>query len=163
MAFWILDQWAGGELDYSSLGFRATTNDVLEAVSAPDARWSSTGSGPETVDRYALGVDPSYVEPTDGHLLAWSDAQNRYVPTAPVTATDAGTAANIANVASATRAALDPATAANVNDTDSETRTALNALYASVSDSDGNPLTGQRARFVVDDAGWITDFIVEGI
>lgn len=81
MAFWILDQWET-PLDYPTLGFTADPDDVLEADAAPDSRWSSTLSGPETVTRYTIGSDPSYVEPGDGHLLAWSDADNAYMPIA---------------------------------------------------------------------------------
>lgn len=80
MAFWILDQWDGGTLDYPTLGFVAEVGDVLSASAAPDPRWSSTGSGPETVQRYTVGSDPSYVEPGDGHVLTWSDIDNAYVP-----------------------------------------------------------------------------------
>lgn len=86
MAFWILDQWDDGPLDYPTLGFVADPDDILEASAAPDGRWSTTGFGPETVTRYNLGSDPSYVEPGDGHLLAWSDASNAYLP-ASLTAT----------------------------------------------------------------------------
>jgi hypothetical protein len=83
VAFWVLDQWDDGPLDYATLGFVADPDDILEATAAPDSRWSSTGSGPETVTRYTLGSDPSYVEPGDGHILAWSDAANAYLPKAP--------------------------------------------------------------------------------
>lgn len=82
MAFWILDEWDDGPLDYPMLGFVAEPGDVLEASAAPDPRWSSTGSGPETVTRYTVGGDPSYVEPGDGYVLTWSDVDNAYVPTA---------------------------------------------------------------------------------
>lgn len=81
MAFWILDDYEGEALDYPTLGFTAEVGDILEASAAPDPRWSATGSGPETVQRYTVGSDPSYVEPDDGHVLAWSDVDNAYVPT----------------------------------------------------------------------------------
>lgn len=87
MAFWVLDQWDDGPLDYATLGFVADPDDILEATAAPDSRWSSTGSGPETVTRYTVGSDPSYVEPGDGHVLTWSDVDNAYVPSAPTVVT----------------------------------------------------------------------------
>ncbi len=81
MAFWILNQWASGPLDYATLGFIAWPGDVLEAAAAPDARWSTTPAGPETVTRYATGDDPSFIEPPDGRVLAYSSTDNAYVPT----------------------------------------------------------------------------------
>lgn len=83
MAIWILDQYTG-ELDYPTLGFRASTGDLLSATAAPDGRWSlhSNQAAAETVDRYTVGADPSYVEPADGHVLTWSSSSNTYVPTA---------------------------------------------------------------------------------
>ena len=89
MAFWILDDYAGPPLDYPTLGFIADVGDILEATAAPDPRWSSTGSGPETVQRYQIGSDPSYVEPGDGHVLTWSDADNAYVPRSLTASTSA--------------------------------------------------------------------------
>ena len=88
MAKWILDQYTGPELDYPSLGFRADAGEILDATAAPDARWSlhSNEAAAETVTRYALGIDPNYVEPTNGHVLTWSNPGNAYVPTAPQTA-----------------------------------------------------------------------------
>lgn len=81
MAWWIYDTQTGqGTLDYPTLGFRAEVGDILSASAAPDAHWSTTGAGPETVERYTIGSDPSYVEPTDGHVLAWSDTANAYTP-----------------------------------------------------------------------------------
>lgn len=83
MAWWKYDQQTGGgELDYPALGFRAPVNSILSAAAAPDSHWSSVGAGPETVVRYAVGSDPSYVEPGNGHVLVWSDTANAYVPTA---------------------------------------------------------------------------------
>lgn len=117
MAIWILDQYVG-ELDYPTLGFRASTGDLLSAVAAPDARWSlhSDQAAAETVDRYTVGGDPSYVEPGDGHVLTWSDSANAFVPTARsvFVAED-----------------VDSATAANVNAPASDTRSALDTLIAS--------------------------------
>lgn len=83
---WVLDQYDGPQLDYPTLGFYADTGDILIATAAPDARWSLNGnqSAAETVTRYTIGGDPSYVEPGDGHVLTYSDADNAYVPTAPV-------------------------------------------------------------------------------
>lgn len=124
MAFWILDQWDDGPLDYPTLGFVADPDDILEAAAAPDGRWSSTGAGPETVTRYTLGVDPSYVEPGDGHVLTWSDVDNTYVPTAA----DAVTANLLTNPTSDTFAASDAATATQIATPGSEVATALGAL-----------------------------------
>lgn len=85
MSKWILDQW-GESLDYPSLGFTADPDDILDATAAPDGRWSLNGDqgAAETVTRYTIGGDPSYVEPGDGHYLKWSDGDNAYVPAAPV-------------------------------------------------------------------------------
>lgn len=94
MTRYVMDQWSS-TLDYPTLGFTADPNDILIATAAPDGRWSVNGnqSAAETVTRYVIGVDPSYVEPTDGHVLTWSDAGNAYVPTAPVNLLDDATLA----------------------------------------------------------------------
>lgn len=80
-SIWVLDQ-SDTELDYPTLGFLAQPDDLLSAPAAPDGRWSLSGDqgASETVQRYSTGADPSYVEPGDGHVLAWSDADNAYVP-----------------------------------------------------------------------------------
>ena len=86
MSKWVYDE-GSGELDYPTLGFRAAPGDILDATAAPDGRWSLNGDqgAAETVTRYTIGGDPSYVEPGDGHFLVWSDADNSYVPAAPET------------------------------------------------------------------------------
>jgi|GEM_PF-3305646 len=109
MAFWILDQW-NDTIDYPTLGFIAEPDDILEADAAPDSRWSSTGSGPETVTRYGVGGDPSYVEPTDGHLLAWSAAENRYAPVPSAAATVAAAEAAPGKAEIATQAEVNTGT-----------------------------------------------------
>lgn len=108
MAIWIFDQSGGLTLDYDSLGFIAEPNDLLSAASAPDPRWSlhSNQSAAETVQRYTLGVDPSFVEPGEDHVLAWSGASNAYVPKNLSLTLDESTAANVENTASDTRATL---------------------------------------------------------
>jgi lysophospholipase L1-like esterase len=82
MAIWVLDQWDEA-IDYATLGFIARPHDLLSATAKPDGRWSlnSNQSAAETVQRYAIGGDPSYVEPGDGNVLTWSDVNNAYVPT----------------------------------------------------------------------------------
>jgi hypothetical protein len=87
VAKWVLDQWDNGPLDYPTLGFTAEPGDILDATAAPSAYWTLNGDqgAAETVYRYAIGSDPDYVEPTNGHVLTYSAAQNRYVPTAPET------------------------------------------------------------------------------
>lgn len=83
MSKWVLDQW-DEQLDYPTLGFTADPDDILSASAAPDGRWSLNGDqgAAETVTRYTIGGDPSYVEPGDGHVLRWSDAENTYEPAA---------------------------------------------------------------------------------
>lgn len=76
-------------VDYPTLGFIAEPGDILSDTNAPDGWWSSvTDTGqPETVARYTGSSQAgSYVEPPDGYLLTWSDAQNQYVGKGPVDA-----------------------------------------------------------------------------
>lgn len=101
MAKWVLD-WHS-VLEYPTLGFHAEPGDILDAVYAPDARWSQNADqgAAETVYRFAIGGDPNYIEPTDGHVLTWDATSNRYVPTAPegvgLTSVDAFVADKVTN------------------------------------------------------------------
>jgi len=107
------------EYDYPTLGFTAGPGDLLDASAAPDGFWTLNGDqgAAETVTRYTIGGNPGYVEPGDGHVLAWSDVDNAYKPTAP--GTFLGTTA------------ADTAVTALVNDTTpSLTRAALLATLA---------------------------------
>lgn len=84
MAKWVFDQW-DNTMDYPTLGFVAEPGDILDAVYAPDARWSLNADqgAAETVERYATGSGSTYVEPTDGFVLTYDAAQNKNVPKAP--------------------------------------------------------------------------------
>lgn len=114
MSKWVLG--SGGPLDYPTLGFRANTGQILSASAAPDGRWSLNGDqgAAETVTRYTIGGDPSYVEPGDGHVLTWSDADNAYVPTARSVFVEED---------------VDTPVAENIADPESATATALSASY----------------------------------
>src|SRR3546814_9404477 len=59
MAKWVLD-WHS-VLEYPTLGFHAEPGDILDAVYAPDARWSQNADqlAAETVYRFAIGGDRS--------------------------------------------------------------------------------------------------------
>lgn len=57
----------------------------------------------------------------------------------------------------------DAGVAGYISSPGTETASALSASFAAISDLSGNPLTGQRARFVIDANGWLTDLIVEEI
>jgi len=105
---YVLDNYDGPRLDYSTLGFTADTGDILDATGAPDARWSvnANQAAAETVTRYVIGGTSDYVEPTDGHVLTYSDAENTYVPQAPATFLDGPVASRINDPASLTAGAL---------------------------------------------------------
>lgn len=111
MAKWVFDQW-DNVMEYPTLGIIAEPGDILDALMAPDARWSLNADqgAVETVYRYAVGGDPNYIEPTDGHVLTYSATENTYVPTAPesvgLPSVDAHVADKIDNPLSATSIAL---------------------------------------------------------
>lgn len=171
MAKWVLD-WHS-VLEYPTLGFHAEPGDILDAVYAPDARWSQNADqlAAETVYRFAIGGDPDYIEPTDGHVLTWDATSNRYVPTAPgavgLTSVDAFVGDKIANdPASDSRAAVDARVSAQVDPvvtsinarqklltpaaTAAENRAALNAALEAAA-TDGAPIA-LRGAFPVSGA-----------
>ncbi len=119
MAKWVMDQ-SSETLDYPVLGFVAEPNDILDASAAPDSRWSLNADelAAETVYRYALGSDPNYIEPTNGHVLTWDSAQNKYVPTDPAVlgnpSVDSHVADKLDNPLSAIRTTLDPLLSATI-------------------------------------------------
>ena len=82
----------GGPWDYPTLGFSATDGAILDgtlstpAISTPpDAYWAVYGGGSaETgITRYGTGTVTPTPEVTDGWVLAYSDADNTFVPTDP--------------------------------------------------------------------------------
>lgn len=126
MAKWVFDQW-DNVMEYPTLGIIAEPGDILDALMAPDARWSLNADqgAVETVYRYAVGGDPNYIEPTDGHVLTYSATENTYVPTAPesvgLPSVDAHVADKIDNPLSATSIALSATIAAEVDPVRGET------------------------------------------
>lgn len=107
MSKWV---YAGDPRDYATLGFSCVNGSILDASAAPDFRWTLNGDqgAAETVTRYVLGADPSYIEPTDGHILVWDAAQNRYAPRA-LLALDGDFAAHVANAEAAAGTATEKA------------------------------------------------------
>jgi hypothetical protein len=133
VAKWLLE-WHSA-LEYPTLGFNAEPGDILDSLMAPDARWSLNGDqgAAETVYRFAVGGDPDYVEPTDGHVLTYSASENRYVPTAPETvglpSIDDAVADKIDNPLSATRVALSATIAAEVEPKADKVKTTAGGQY----------------------------------
>lgn len=86
----------GGPMDYPALGFSAVDGAILNGASSdpaittvPDGNWAIYGGGSaETgINRYAPpATTPTYTEPTNGHILTWSDSDNSGEWVAPVDA-----------------------------------------------------------------------------